>query len=699
MVGKIIEIIVLLLGLLITAAIVVKIPLDSYNAHKDYLAQVEEQMKENEQAAIKPVLESLTVELKEGVKYYANDLADAKVEHFTVTANYVKGEESYTEPVEEGKFTVSTPDDFYARGGDITITYRGVSVKITVELVPVVIETLEVVESPYTVKYAQGTTFDASGMVIQAVYNDGSTKILASDAYSVDTTTALGLSDKEVTVTYGSGENAKTVKVSITVAETVVDGDVKSISVSNAIVNAGDTLDKASMTVIATYESGNRKALSADEYTVSASTEATRFGKEYELTVSYNEDTTKTAKTDVTVRYTLQGEDGVIVGGAKKTETEYVIIDGVITETTNDVTFAGNFSKTVTNGNEGSLTLYIDSIAGTVGNITMRCGNSYLVGAKGNYSMQPLQINTILDLTINGRKVEIPDSVVLKGCGPHADYAPLYGIYYEFTFENVQLDAGMNEVKFSFKKSTVGATNCWGETPSTMNIDYVHFDTLGAALPENYEIAELEITNVFNIAYKQSIKNLAVSVVGTATDGFKMGLDADLYDVRIASGNTEGGYFHAGTYTIEVSLKSNPAVKATMEYTVEAPKSFVVLNCYVELVDGKVYYVFAGNSTGYEAEDFVIFDGTKELKFTASFTDETFVFKCDVTDMAAGTFYPHMKVEGNPYNNGKAADTTAGKNGDVLGHGLTFTNGQSVTLNGKTYTIKLEWEMPTLVVQ
>ena len=365
MVGKILEIIVLLLGLLVTAAIVVKIPMDSYNAHKDYLAQVEEQMKENEQASIKPKLESLTVELKEGVKYYANDLADAKVEHFTVTANYTKGEESYSEPVEEGKFTVSTPDDFYAHGGDITITYRGVSAKITVELVPVVIEALEVVENPYTVKYAQGTTFDASGMVIQAVYNDGSTKILASDAYKVDTTTALSLSNKEVTVTYGSGESAKTVKVSISVAETVVDGEVKSISVFDAIVNAGDTLDKTSMTVIATYESGNRKALSADEYTVSASGDATKFGKEYELTVAYKADTTKTAKTDVTVRYTLQGEDGVIVGGSKKTEDEYAVVDGAITKLGNTVSFAGNFSKSVTNGSEGSLTLYIDAVAGT----------------------------------------------------------------------------------------------------------------------------------------------------------------------------------------------------------------------------------------------------------------------------------------------------------------------------------------------
>ena len=74
MAGKIIEILVLLAGLLITAAIVVYIPFKSYTEHKDYLAQMEQQMQENAQAAIKPKLESLTVELKEGVVYYADAL-------------------------------------------------------------------------------------------------------------------------------------------------------------------------------------------------------------------------------------------------------------------------------------------------------------------------------------------------------------------------------------------------------------------------------------------------------------------------------------------------------------------------------------------------------------------------------------------------------------------------------------------------
>ena len=695
MAGKIIEIIVLLLGLLITAAIVVKIPLDSYNEHKAYLEQVEQQMQENAQAAVKPKLESITVELKEGVRYFANDLADAKVEHFTVVANYIKGEEKYSEAVEEGKFTVTTPDDFYAHGGDITITFKGVSETVNVKLEPVVIEGIEVVTTPYTVKYAAGSTFDASGMIVKAVYNDGSSKVLSSEDYSVDTTKVLTTSDKEVVVSYTIGEVTKTAKVEIGVSTTLDNGAVKDIVIiDKAVVNAGDTLDKTQVEVNAIYENGNRKLLSANEYTVIGSSEKAKFGKAYSVTVTYNADTTKSVKTAVVVRQTIQGEDGVIVGGSKKTEDEYAVIDGAITQLGNTVTFAGSFSKAVFNGQEASLTLTLNSATGTVGNITMRCGNSYLVGSSGNYQMQPLQINTILDLTVNGRAVQIPTTVVLKGCGPWESYAPLYGIYYEFTFEGIQLDPGDNIVEFHFKKSTVGAANCWGESPSTMNIDYVTFESLGNEIPDTYEVESIEINEGLKLTYKQPISNLGVSVVGTITGGAKIGIDPSLYDVKVASGNTDGGYIHAGTYTIEVSLKSNPSVKDTIECTVEAPKSFVVLNCYVELVDDKVYYVFAGDSTGYTAEDFVIFDGLVELDFEATFTEDTFVFKCDVTDMKAGTFYPHMTVENVNYDNGGA-----NKNGDIRDRGLTFVDGQSVTLNGKTYTIVKEYSMPTLVVK
>lgn len=694
MAGKIIEILVLLAGLLITAAIVIKIPLDSYNEYKDYLAQIEEQAKENAQAAIKPKLESITVELKEGVRYFANDMADATINDFIVVANYVKGEERYSEPVEDGKFTVNTPSDFYSKGGDVTISYKGASATIAIELEPVVLESLSVAVNPYTIKYAQGSTFDDAGMIVYAHYNDGTTKALSSDEYVVDTEKTLELSDKAVSVSYTAGEVTKSADVKIGVSETLNNGAVTSIViVDKAIVNAGDKVANATMEVNAVYESGNRKPLTADEYTISGSSEAVVFGKTYELTVAYNADTTKTAKTAVVVRQTIQGEKGDIVGGAVKTEDEYAVINGAITKLGNTVSFAGNFSASVLKGEKASLTFTIQSATETVGNITMRCGNSYCVSATGGYAMKPLQINTILDLTINGREVRVPANVVLKGCGPWESYAPLFGIYYEFTFEGVELDAGVNKIEFCFKKSTVGATNTWGESPSTMNIDYVHFDTVGNVIPDNYEIEELHIKDSFKVEYKQSFDSLEIPVLATITGGSTINVDPELYDVKIIGAKEGETYFKFRTYTIEISLKSNPEVKATVEHTIEEFKSFTVLNAYVEVEGNKVYYVLTGDSTGYDAEDFVLFDGLTKYPIVATFGEDTFVFKYDATEMNIGeSLYPHLTVEGVNYVNG------TNSNGDVIGNGLTFVDGQSVKFDGKRYSIKGIYSMPVLVV-
>jgi hypothetical protein len=117
-IGKIIEVILLVVGILATVAVVVAIPLKSYNEYADYLAWIAEINKPEP----KPVLESISVELKEGVKYFKNDLAEPKASDFVVTANYTLEGAPYSEVIEEGKYSVSTKNDFYSKGGEITVT-------------------------------------------------------------------------------------------------------------------------------------------------------------------------------------------------------------------------------------------------------------------------------------------------------------------------------------------------------------------------------------------------------------------------------------------------------------------------------------------------------------------------------------------------------------------------------------------------
>lgn len=696
---RIIEIVALLLGLVITAGVVIAIPMKSYNEYKDYLAEVEKQNEDKKQQAIKPELESITAELKEGIKYFANDMAEVRPEHFIVTANYTKeGQEPWSELVEEGDFTVSSPADFYAKGGKITVKYKGHATTVEVSLEPVVLESIEITVNPYTIKYQAGTSFDASGMIVTAHYNDGSAKVLADDQYTAPEK-LLSIGDTAVTVSFTDGEVTKSADVAIGVSETLDNGAVASIViVDGAIVNAGQQITTATMEVNAVYENGNRRPLAQDEYTIEAAGGNVEFGKMYHLTVSYNADPTKTVATDVKVRQTLQGENGTIVGGSKKTEDEYAVINGVITKLENQVSFAGNFASSVLKGDDAYLMLTLHSAAATVGDITVRCSNSYNVYFNGSnaddgYMMKPLQINTILDLTVNGREVKVPATVILRGCGPYESYAPLYGIYYEFNIEDVELDAGANKVMFNFKRSTVGATNCWGESPSTLNIDYVHFDTFGSEIPDDYTITGIEIQNNFAPTYGQKYSDLEVPVLGILDNGTKIGLSKDLYDVEISGGKPGESTFKFGTYTVTATLKENPTIKASIDVEVPEFESFTVLTASVEIVDGRVHYVFRGTCTGYDAEDIELFDGGTIYPAVVELGETTFKLYVDVTETGYGiTYWPHIRLNGVNYDNG------ANANGDVRGNGLEFTDGESVVLGDRSYTIVNQWSMPTLVV-
>lgn len=684
-----------------TAGVMVLVPLKSYNEYQDYLAGLEQpDIGGGTTPVKKPVLQKIEASLVEGVRYFANDMADAKAEDFKVVAHYTLDGEPYTEDLAADKYTVSTPADFYAKGGDITITYRSKSATVSVELEPVVLESLSVTMRPYTIKYAAGSKFDASGMIVNAVYNDGSTRVLSADEYTVDTETALTTNDKSVSVSYKDGDVTKSAAVEIGVSETLDNGAVESvIIVDKAIVNAGEHLADAQMGVNAVYESGNRKPLTAEEYTIDGLTEEVVFGRQYKLEVVYGADTSKKASTDVIVRQMIQGEDGVIVGGKKNAEPEYKVIDGVLTKQENDVTFAGNFSESVLNGEEASLTVSVESAMDTVGDITMRCGNSYLVKDGDNYYMQPLQINTILDLTVNGREVKIPTTVILKGCGPSETYAPLYGVYYEFTFEGVKLDAGVNDIKFNFKSSTVGALNCWGESPSTMNIDYVIVDTAGSEIPESYTITAIEVQDGFAPEYGQNFADVEVPVIATLNNGTKIRIDSSLVDVEIVGGAEGDTYLKFGEYTVNISLKADATIKASKTLKIEEYSEFTILNADIIVEDESVYYVFSGKSVGYTADDLKFFDGSTFFDFTVEFTATEFVLKIDVTNIDytklndGGYIYPHMKIDGSNYENG------SNQNGDVRDNGLTFTDGKTFTFGERKYTLVTKWSMPALFVE
>ena len=717
---KIIERIILGVVALAVAVVLTVIPLSSYTGYQNYLADVEAKQEELENKHKKPTLNSITAKLKDGFAYYANDIATAQPEHFDVIGNFTNASgKTYDEPITEG-ITVSTAADFYKVGGDVIITYRNKTATVSVQLLPVVLSKIEVATTPYSVKYQVGSTFSTDGMKVNAVYNDGTVKALKAGEYTVDKKGALTTGDKSVTISYTDGTTTKTTSVAIGVVQTLNNGAVKSIMIvdNKAVVNAGALMTTAQMEINAVYESGNRVKLAASDYTINATTATANFGKAYPLEVVYNADTTKKAKTTVTVR-TLNQAENVFQKGGKviDDEPEYAVVNGAIVKTGTTPTVVGDFGKTVLNGQEASIWRVFNCATETVASVTMRCGNSNLhfvngTDKKGGYLMKPLQINTIMDVYINGQKVAIPSSVVLKGCGPASAYAALYGVYNEFTIPNVPLSPGENTIKFVFKSSTIGEKNCWNESPSTMNVDYFSIETQGEEIPENYTsmIKALEFAGTPTLTYNKPKANASCPMKATLTNGTKVLLNATQVK-SLCTISVEGGsgvdYVEFAEYKVTIALKTNASIKAVKDVNVAKYYHVKVTKAEIRNENNRGIYVLTGECVGYEPGQFLFWDklaDSSQMNFasTVTTTRDSFTMKIDLTDVDRDKIYrddlkqyriyPHLSLNGSPYNNGGKAS------GDITKKYTSYKSGQNVEINGWRYTIKEEWDMPTILI-
>ena len=556
---------------------------------------------------------------------------------------------------------------------------------------------LSITQNPYTVKYQTGATFDVEGLIISAIYNDGSTKVISADKYEVNTEKPLATTDSSVSVGYTEGGETKTVEVPIGVVDVLDNGAVtKLILTSNAIVEAGSKLSDTQMELNGVYESGNRLPLDKSNYVISGGDTVAVFGKAYTVSVSYIDNPEVSISTGVIVRSTMQGENATVTGGVKKGETEYIVVDGVITSLNKTTNYAGDFVKSVLAGNEGSVTFKLVSESAVISSLVMRCANSYCCFANGvdaadGYVMKPLQINTILDLIVNGEEIAIPDSVVLKGAGPYGSYGPLYNIYSDVVFDGIALEPGDNTIKLQFKQSTAGAANIWGQSPSTLNIDNITFNTVGNEIPDDLVIEKIEISSNYSVQVNQRFDRIKPTVYAVLADGTRVRVSQDLFDFSVSGGEEGATRIAYGKYTVTATLKSNPEITATSDIESIGVK---VLKADIVQEGEKIYYVFSGTHYGCTAEDLQFFDGTKVYDLIAEFTDTTFTFKIDVTFLAPGvTVYPHLKVRGvNYYNGGQ------NENGDIVGADLVAPYNKEIVFNGQIYKLVRDWSMPSLQV-
>ena len=147
----------------------------------------------------------------------------------------------------ENDVVTSNMENVYITAGDL---YTTVPISVSSKS----IAKLEVVHQPVKTSYVEGENFDRTGMVVKAIYNDGSSAII--DNYTV-TPTTLTLNDKEVTVALNG--------VKTTVPVTVVKKEITGIKITKLPAKVdyveGETFNPAGMEITVTYNDGTTSVI------------------------------------------------------------------------------------------------------------------------------------------------------------------------------------------------------------------------------------------------------------------------------------------------------------------------------------------------------------------------------------------------------------------------------------------------------
>lgn len=162
----------------------------------------------------------------------------------------------------------------------ITVAYKGLTATFDVEIKekPVNLTSITIVQKPDKLSYFIDEEFDSTGLIVNAVYDNGTSKAVTDYTLSGFDSSTVG--KKTITVTYGDYTAGFEVEVK---AQPVY---LKSLTVikqpDKTVYNIGEELDTKGMMVIGVYSDG--AVVNISDYTVSKLTEDIG---EQTVTVSY----------------------------------------------------------------------------------------------------------------------------------------------------------------------------------------------------------------------------------------------------------------------------------------------------------------------------------------------------------------------------------------------------------------------------
>lgn len=181
---------------------------------------------------------------------------------FDVAGMVIKGNLANGDKIDITEYLIQDGTNLTLEQTGVTISYNGFTITQPIEVVKNTIESIVVTTAPKTIEYYAGESFDATDMIVEAIWKDGTTEIVTE--YIVRDGQNLKNGQKTVTIEF----EGQTTTQAITIKPNPV---VKLEVVSNAnklnyIV--GQNFNTEGLIIKATYESGMEKEITAVDYTI-----------------------------------------------------------------------------------------------------------------------------------------------------------------------------------------------------------------------------------------------------------------------------------------------------------------------------------------------------------------------------------------------------------------------------------------------
>lgn len=225
----------------------------------------------------KEVVKIELTSLPDKLKYKDGESFDSS--GLIVTATYDDGTVQETT-----NYTLSLPD--MSTAGTKTVTVTCGSQTATFDITVISISKIEVTTPPTKLEYHKGDALDTTGMVISAVWTDGSKEVL-TDGYTVSDLDSTETGEKTITITYQTFTATFTVEV---VADTT--GIRITSFPSKVYYKIGEAFDPSGLTVAEVRQDGTEKEIT--DYDISGFDSSTAGSKT--ITVSYNTTTNGVSK-------------------------------------------------------------------------------------------------------------------------------------------------------------------------------------------------------------------------------------------------------------------------------------------------------------------------------------------------------------------------------------------------------------------